>query len=447
LIDKIRAKVTRNLKDKHFFEILMGSAMSFGIKVLTVIIGLIVNLLVAKYYGAEIVGTLALVTSLMAIAGMVSLLGMDVSVLRFVPPLLEKKEYFSIYKIIKTSFLFVVFLSMVISLSIYMFSDFIAVTIFKKENLVALIELVSFFIVFQVSGKFSLSTIRALKNIKLFLALQFLPSVLNLIILLVVTFFFYALYNPIYSQLASQSIVALISIWFLKKYLSKYEKKSYQKNTSLKEIILTSFPMFLTTVMQMVVLQTDVVMLSSMSTLGNVGIYSIVMKLALLSSFIITSINTIIAPKFSELYYNDNINELKNVSKKSTKLIFYATLPISIILIVFGEELLRIFGEGFRVGSFALVMLAIGQLVNAMSGSVGYFLNMTGHEKTLNKIVLLGAISNIILNILFIPEYGINGAAFASMISMILWNIIASVYVKKQFGFYIGYIPLISNKE
>lgn len=447
MIDKIRAKVTRNLKDKHFFEILMGSAMSFGIKVLTVIIGLIVNLLVAKYYGAEIVGTLALVTSLMAIAGMVSLLGMDVSVLRFVPPLLEKKEYFSIYKIIKTSFLFVVFLSMVISLSIYMFSDFIAVTIFKKENLVALIELVSFFIVFQVSGKFSLSTIRALKNIKLFLALQFLPSVLNLIILLVVTFFFYALYNPIYSQLASQSIVALISIWFLKKYLSKYEKKSYQKNTSLKEIILTSFPMFLTTVMQMVVLQTDVVMLSSMSTLGNVGIYSIVMKLALLSSFIITSINTIIAPKFSELYYNDNINELKNVSKKSTKLIFYATLPISIILIVFGEELLRIFGEGFRVGSFALVMLAIGQLVNAMSGSVGYFLNMTGHEKTLNKIVLLGAISNIILNILFIPEYGINGAAFASMISMILWNIIASVYVKKQFGFYIGYIPLISNKE
>lgn len=443
MLNKLKIKIKQNLEDKHFSEILTGSVMSFGIKILSVAFGLIINLIIAKYYGAEILGTLTLLISIISIVSMISLAGTDVSILRFIPPLLIKNEYNEIYEIIKKIFMFIISLSILFSVIIYIFSDFIADVIFEKPKLSFFIGLIAFFIFFQVIGKFSIASIRAFKNIKLYLFLQFLPALANLSILSIITFFYYTQYNPIYSQLATQTMVAIVSIWFLKKYLFRYNVSIDKSKTTFRELITISFPMFLTAVMQIVVLQTDVLMLSHMSTLEYVGIYSIVMKLALLSSFIITSINTIIAPKFSELYYNKNMDELKNISKKSTKLIFYTTLPITIVLIVFGEELLSIFGEKFMIGSFALILLASGQLVNAMAGSVGYFLNMTGHQKTLNKIVLLGGISNIILNILLIPNYGINGAALASMISMILWNLLASFYVKKHFGFFIGYLPII----
>ena len=58
---------------------------------------------------------------------------------------------------------------------------------------------------------------------------------------------------------------------------------------------------------------------------------------------------------------------------------------------------------------------------------------------TFNTVV--GAISNIMLNIILIPKYGINGAAVASMCSLSFWNLSMVLVVKKQFGFLTFYIP------
>jgi len=445
MINKLKNKYTESLKDKNFFEILTGSAMALVVKIFTVIFGLISNLIIAKYYGSEVLGTISVLFSIMGIASIFSLLGMDVSILRFIPPLIKQKKYYEIYITIIKVLLLVSFFSLIIALCVYSFSDFIAINIFHKNDLTSFIVLISFFIFPQALGNISRSVIRAFQNIKIFLLLQFLPSLLNLLLLLILTFLFYSKYNPLYSQLSTQLFVMLISFIFLYKLVKNYKTSRTNHNISNKELLATSLPMFLTAVMQLVVLQTDVLMLGSMSTLESVGIYSIVMKLALLSSFVIGSINTIIAPKFSELYYNDELDELKSVARKSTKLIFYSTLPITLILIIFGVYLLSIFGNDFTAGYYALIMLAIGQLINSMAGSVGYLLNMTGYQKVFNKIVLCGAVSNVILNILLIPKYGINGAAFASMLSIIFWNITASIYSKKYLGFYIFYVPKLQR--
>ena len=449
MIHKLKSKYKENLKDKNFIDIINGSLMTFSAKIATVIFGFISNLIISKYYGSEVLGTLSVLFSIMSIASIFSLLGMNVSILRFLPPLLKKKEYYSAFIVIKRTIILVVVFAFVSSFIIYIFSNFIAGTVFNKSYLTSLIMLISIFIFFQGLGTISASIIRALQNIKLFVILQFLPSFLNLVILMIITYIVHYKYTPLYTQLFSQLTVTLISLIFLYKIIKKYklEIKVFDKLLSYKNILIISAPMFLTSIMQMVVLQTDVLMLGSLDTLINVGIYSVVVKFALLSSFVIGSINTIIAPKFSELYYNNEINELRRIARKSTKLIFYLTLPLSLILIFFGEQLLLIFGNEFRSGYYALIMLTVGQLVNIMAGSVGYLLNMTGRQNTLNKIVLFSALINIGLNAFLIPIYGINGAAFASMISAIIWNILASYNVKKHIGVYIGYIPIFHKEE
>ena len=447
MFNAIKTKISTNLQDKHFSEIFSGSIFSFITKVLTVGIGLIINLVIAKYYGADVLGAVALVLSLLSIATMISLFGTDVSILRFIPPLLKKGEQGKVFHIVRKSMTMIGVLSLGASLLIFLFAPVLAQDIFGKTELMPLIALAAFFVSFRVLGNFSLSAIRALKNIRLYLTLQFLPAIINLTLLGGLTYFFYARYNPVYSLLASQTFVALLSVWYLHRFVKKHPRHSPGGKGSYREIFSVSYPMFLTASIQMVVLQTDTLILSSMSSMENVGVYSVVTKLALLSSFVITSINTIVAPKFSELYYTEDIDALRKIAKKSSKLIFFSTLPISMMLVVFGTELLSMFGDVFTAGTLALIMLTIGQLVNAMAGSVGYLLNMTGHQKTLNKIVMLGGVCNVVLNLLLIPSYGINGAAFASMFSMVLWNLIASYYVNRQFGFYIGYIPLVSRND
>jgi len=149
----------------------------------------------------------------------------------------------------------------------------------------------------------------------------------------------------------------------------------------------------------------------------------------------------VLAPKFAELYFSGDMKGLATIARKSSKLVFYCTVPLLFILIVFGKLILNFFGEEFVVGYMALVFILLGQFVNSICGSVGYFMNMTGNQKEFNKIVFLGGGVNVVLNMLLIPRFGIVGAALASFFSACLWNIVSLIYIRRKYGFYMGYIP------
>jgi O-antigen/teichoic acid export membrane protein len=83
---------------------------------------------------------------------------------------------------------------------------------------------------------------------------------------------------------------------------------------------------------------------------------------------------------------------------------------------------MAVFGPEFERGSTALSILLVGQVVNVAAGPVGVLLTMTGHEKRVAAAVGASACCNLLLNLLLIPRFGIEGAAVASAVSLILWN-------------------------
>ncbi len=76
----------------------------------------------------------------------------------------------------------------------------------------------------------------------------------------------------------------------------------------------------------------------------------------------------------------------------------------------------------------------IGQFINILCGSVGYILLMTDKQNVFKNIMILATFLNIAMNIILIPLYGINGAAIASSISLILWNVISFVYIYRKYN-------------
>ena len=88
-----------------------------------------------------------------------------------------------------------------------------------------------------------------------------------------------------------------------------------------------------------------------------------------------------------------------------------------------------LFGEEFKTGTLALMFLTTGQFVNAASGSVALILGMTGKEKFASYVILIATIINFMLNFVLIPKLGINGAAVASMVGLMFWNIIFLIYI------------------
>ena len=194
---------------------------------------------------------------------------------------------------------------------------------------------------------------------------------------------------------------------------------------------------------QFIMSWTDKLMLGSMSTAEEVGIYHTAFKLSMFAAVALMSINSIASPKFAEMFSKNDMIGLEKVVRQSTKMIFWTSIPLVIIFFMFPEFLLGMFGEEFKVGVTAFIFLSFGRLFSSFSGSVGNILQMTGHQNILAKILFFAAILNIVLNLYLIPKCGINGAALASMICLVVWNSAMVLAVKKKLGFYTFYIPFV----
>ena len=90
------------------------------------------------------------------------------------------------------------------------------------------------------------------------------------------------------------------------------------------------------------------------------------------------------------------------------------------------------YARGYLPAYLPLVILSFGQLINIGAGSVGNVLNMTGYQNDTVKGQVIAAIPSLVLNILLVPKYGLNGAAVATAGSFLIWNMVLLYFVKKR---------------
>lgn len=169
----------------------------------------------------------------------------------------------------------------------------------------------------------------------------------------------------------------------------------------------------------------DVLMVGYLLGAKAAGIYTVAARCAELITFTIVALNTSLAPVVASLYRQNEQERLQRIVTKSSRFLLFVTLPIVGILVLFSEEFLLFWGIEFAEGATVLRLLSLGQLVNVSMGAfLGLLLNMTGHEQYTAFALGFAAIINIILNIILIPVWGINGAATATIISLVFFKIL-----------------------
>jgi O-antigen/teichoic acid export membrane protein len=167
----------------------------------------------------------------------------------------------------------------------------------------------------------------------------------------------------------------------------------------------------------------DMIMLGWFGEPEEVGVYRVAVQGAALVAFGLHAVNPIIAPEFSRLYAQSNIKQLQRVVTASARAILVAALPVVLLFTLYGTAIVSwVFGSEYTDADMPLVILSVAQLINAGYGSVGLLMTMTGHENDAARTMWTTASINIVLNAILIPWLGMNGAALASAISLIVWN-------------------------
>lgn len=439
----VRRRYRNLVSDRGFEEILSGTAWALGAKVAATLVSAVTTIIIARVYGAAAVGILAVITSVMGFAKILTVLGTDTSILRLIPEHIAKHSARSAFHVYRKTQWFVIALSLATGAGLFASSNFIAESVFSKPHLSPLFQLASVFVVFRSLMILNTSAVRGLRLIRTFAMMQALSPFAMLVVLLVLTFTTRHPDAPVHAQLAAYAVTGVVG-WAIVRLGFRREVEHSQpvERMPLGSILSISTPMVMTTSMQFFIGQTGVVMLGMFRTEEEVGYYSIATRLATLTVFIIRAINAMAASKFSELYHMHAQNELLRVARKSSKLIFWTTAPVLAVLLIFGQPVLRLlYGDEFTAAYAAMAILVIGKFVSAISGSTGMFMNMTGNEKEFRNIVLVATVLIIALGFALIPGFGIEGAAVAATVSLAFWNLGTLWFIKKKFGRSIGYLP------
>ena len=146
-------------------------------------------------------------------------------------------------------------------------------------------------------------------------------------------------------------------------------------------------------------------------------------------------------PKFAIYYKKKNKVELAEIVTQSSKLIFWLSIPVVLIIFFIPGILLSIFDKSLTSSVNVLSILNIGQLVNISCGSVAVLLKMTEHEHIVKNVLGGVLLLNIVLNLILIKLFGEAGAAISSSLSIILWNILLCIIAWKKLGLKVFYLP------
>jgi O-antigen/teichoic acid export membrane protein len=430
-LKKLIKNLTVLIRETSFNKLLSSGSLTFLFRISSLLFNFFITFLITKNLGESVFGNYSLVFTILQASTMVFSLGLPNALISYLG--LHKIEDHFAQFILKKGFKIII-ITVILPCMIYFFlNEIIALHIFRNKNLIPYLKIVAFTLPFTILHELILNFFIATKNFLKFNIFMFLmPNIIFLFLLLLfsisrqteaLTLFFYSI---------SITITLLVECFFAFK---KHEIKIFKKLSS-KKIILFSSPMMLSSLMLFLLNWTDVFMLGFMRTSSEVGIYNLAYKLASLGMLIIISMNIVLAPKISELYKLNKMEELHSTIKKATRTVILLTMPIVLLLIIFSEFILRIFGNSFIEGNTALLIISVGVLLNVLTGNVDQILNMTNNQKILRNITVFGFGLNLALNFFLIPKYGINGAASASLITNFFFNLVCLFVIRKKLGFY-----------
>lgn len=223
---------------------------------------------------------------------------------------------------------------------------------------------------------------------------------------------------------AAAAFFALVwAVWMVRRHCSAVSPYSAiaTPRFETRAWIVSLIPLSLIAAAAMVNSRLDVFMLGILSNKESVAVYGLATQMAGLMLIGQTIVNAIIGPRIARMYAAEEWEALQH-------LVVYACRLSSVVALVcvagiagFGDRIMEWFvGAEYNGTVQVSLIIGFGYLFSATMGPVGLILNMTGNEKFTMKVIGAAALLNAGANTYLIPRYGPSGAAFATLVSVVL---------------------------
>ena len=241
----------------------------------------------------------------------------------------------------------------------------------------------------------------------------------------VIQLFIFACYSTLLIQIAAALFVYTISGIKFSQW-----KQVQVLDVDYQEIYRTTLPLWMVVIAQQLN-QWGAQFISSVYVAEeDLALLAIAMRIALLVPMILTAVNMVVSPKFAALYHKGEIEETERVLASSLKLLAAVSLFVFFVMVLFGDNVLAIFGTQYIEAAELLTILVCGQLINAMTGPSGKLLMMSGFEKDVRNSSMIVTVLGLALALVLTSMFGVYGAAIATALTISTQNLAFAWLVK-----------------
>jgi O-antigen/teichoic acid export membrane protein len=178
----------------------------------------------------------------------------------------------------------------------------------------------------------------------------------------------------------------------------------------------------------------DKIMLGSLANIGEVGLFEQSEKIIKLILGLVTSLGVVMLPRMSNIFAKGNNEKMDEYLNKSLQGVSYVSIPMAFGLAAISNEFVPwFFGKDFNSVSYLMITLSPILFFIAISSVLGtQYLLPSNRTNQFTATVTIGAIINVILNLILIPKYKAVGTCIATVIAEFAVTFSQYLYVRKN---------------
>jgi O-antigen/teichoic acid export membrane protein len=410
-------------------ELVTHSVVALIARVCGAGIAFLMNVVIARYLGEKESGYFFLAITVSIFLGTVGRVGADQSVLRFVSIYSKQGDWEKVHGVINTLMKWGLIVTTLVAIILCIFSRTIAIDFFHKPEfrnpLIWIALSIPLYAAYNLYGM----ALQGLRKVVYSVSILRIVTPLVLIILVLI---FAPHDGTTASMLYLFATVATVGAgfyWWRKDIPSA--KGKFDSNILWK----SSSALWIVAIMQQLVMWSGQFIAGIFNTPQELAHLAVARNTSMLITFILQAVGFVSAPRFANMYNENKMGQLKKYVQNTTRLMIVVSLPLVLFIWIFPEFIMSLFGKGFTGGAWYLRALALGQFINVITGSTGYLLTMSGHEKDMRNITIINGIMAIVLALILNPIFGALGSAVSTAIAVASTNLMAVGIVKKRLGF------------
>ncbi|MDZ7260785.1 MAG: flippase [candidate division KSB1 bacterium] len=374
---------------------------------------LILRLLIGHYWGAEDLGLYSLAISINYILLLLCSFGIPQAAVKFIS---EKRSDIHRQKELVTTTLSVAVLSgIVMGILLYPLSVLTG-EIWKMKDLPELVSIFLMGLPFSLTFQAVLSVLNGLRELKYY---SFFNT-LNAILILSLTFIAAVLHLPIqytvWSFVVATVVSTLLGFWPLRHHLTFQSLRSLTSVTS--ELFRFGIKLMAANSVQIVNTRADLLLVGYFLGKAPTGYYSIATVLARMLLLIPGAVQVITYPMTSELFGAGKKDRASRFMERSAFYSFILLSFLGILIIFYCDDFLRSYNPKYLPAVMPLRILTLFFIFYGTTVSIGGAFASYGRPDIALKLAMISMILNFSFNVLFIPRWGIGGAALATGLAL-----------------------------